>query len=104
MWLEKCKKNVFLGHRRFLPSNHQYRGWKKAFNGNSEQRRAPVALTGDQMFEKMKDMDNIFGKPFAGELVTSGWKKKSIFFELPYWKSLYVRHFLDVMHIEKNKI
>ena len=23
-------------------------------------------------------------------------------FELPYWKSLYVRHFLDVMHIEKN--
>lgn len=24
------------------------------------------------------------------------------FFELPYWKSLYVRHFLDVMHIEKN--
>ncbi|GAU18203.1 hypothetical protein TSUD_26670 [Trifolium subterraneum] len=47
-------------------------------------------------------MSNKFGKPFADELVTGGWKKKSIFFELPYWKSLYVRHFLDVMHIEKN--
>lgn len=30
------------------------------------------------------------------------WKKKSIFFELEYWEKLYVRHCLDVMHIEKN--
>jgi hypothetical protein len=28
--------------------------------------------------------------------------KKSIFFELPYWSSLLIRHNLDVMHIEKN--
>ncbi|KAI5388928.1 hypothetical protein KIW84_074549 [Lathyrus oleraceus] len=47
-------------------------------------------------------MDTQFGKPFAQTLVKSGWKKRSVFFELPYWKSLYVRHFLDVMHIEKN--
>ena len=43
-----------------------------------------------------------FGKPFAYKVVKGGWKKRSIFFEFPYWKSLYVRHFLDVMHIEKN--
>ncbi|XP_077247212.1 uncharacterized protein LOC143886926 [Tasmannia lanceolata] len=30
------------------------------------------------------------------------WKKKSIFFSLPYWESLLLRHNLDVMHIEKN--
>ncbi|KAI5350682.1 hypothetical protein L3X38_003573 [Prunus dulcis] len=30
------------------------------------------------------------------------WKKKSIFFDLEYWKYLLVRHALDVMHIEKN--
>jgi hypothetical protein len=29
-------------------------------------------------------------------------KKKSIFFELPYWKHNKLRHNLDVMHIEKN--
>ncbi|KAL5580207.1 hypothetical protein UlMin_012649 [Ulmus minor] len=29
-------------------------------------------------------------------------EKKSIFFDLPYWKDLYVLHNLDVMHIEKN--
>ena len=30
------------------------------------------------------------------------WHKKSIFWELPYWKDLLLRHNLDVMHIEKN--
>ena len=30
------------------------------------------------------------------------WKKKNIFFQLPYWKTLILRHNLDVMHIEKN--
>ncbi|XP_077232589.1 uncharacterized protein LOC143869927 [Tasmannia lanceolata] len=32
----------------------------------------------------------------------SPWKKKSIFFELPYWKTLLLPHNLDVMHIERN--
>ena len=31
-----------------------------------------------------------------------GGRKGQFVFEFPYWKSLYVRHFLDVMHIEKN--
>ncbi|KAJ9542610.1 hypothetical protein OSB04_029116 [Centaurea solstitialis] len=30
------------------------------------------------------------------------WKKKSIFWDLPYCEDLSVRHCLDVMHIEKN--
>ena len=30
------------------------------------------------------------------------WKKNSIFWTLPYWRDLQVRHCLDVMHIEKN--
>jgi hypothetical protein len=30
------------------------------------------------------------------------WKKQSIFWELPYQKDLYVRHLIDVMHVEKN--
>src|SRR4051812_25815311 len=100
--LELCQKNVFLGHCRFLNSNHHYRGWRKAFNEKAEHGTAPPFLLGDQIFEKVKDVSTQFGKPFAHSLVKGGWKKKSIFFELPYCKSLYVRHFLDVMHIEKN--
>ena len=30
------------------------------------------------------------------------WKKESSFFHLPYWKHLVVRHYLNVMHAEKN--
>ncbi|KAL0378814.1 UNVERIFIED_CONTAM: hypothetical protein Sradi_3186900 [Sesamum radiatum] len=30
------------------------------------------------------------------------WTKKSIFWDLPYWSMLLIRHNLDVMHIEKN--
>ncbi|CAK8566392.1 unnamed protein product [Lathyrus sativus] len=100
--LDHCMKNVFLGHRRFLNTNHRFRKWGKAFNGESEEKRAPVPLMGDQLYQKVKLLSTNFGKPFSSELATGGWKKKSIFFELPYWKSLYVRHFLDVMHIEKN--
>ncbi|KAL3685344.1 hypothetical protein R1sor_003366 [Riccia sorocarpa] len=31
-----------------------------------------------------------------------GVKRKSIFFDLPYWKELKIRHVIDVMHTEKN--
>ncbi|KAK9943177.1 hypothetical protein M0R45_008795 [Rubus argutus] len=34
--------------------------------------------------------------------LTIRWKKKSIFFELPYWQHLLLSHNLDMMHIEKN--
>ena len=30
------------------------------------------------------------------------WKKKSIFWDFPYWSTNLIRHNLDVMHIEKN--
>ncbi|MCH83375.1 hypothetical protein A2U01_0004194, partial [Trifolium medium] len=30
------------------------------------------------------------------------WKKKSIFWDLPYWQHNHIRHCLDMMHIEKN--
>jgi hypothetical protein len=34
---------------------------------------------------------------------TSGFlKKRLIFWNLPYWKDLMVRHAIDVMHVEKN--
>ena len=34
--------------------------------------------------------------------MTNIWNKKSIFFDLPYWSRLEVRHCIDVMHVEKN--
>ncbi|KAL4580977.1 hypothetical protein LXL04_017183 [Taraxacum kok-saghyz] len=35
---------------------------------------------------------------------THHWVKRSIFWELPYWRKLLIRPNLDVMHIEKNRL
>ncbi|GKV33217.1 hypothetical protein SLEP1_g41749 [Rubroshorea leprosula] len=39
---------------------------------------------------------------FPGFGVFHNWVKRNIFWELPYWKDLLIRHNLDVMHCEKN--
>ena len=101
IYLPGSHKNVFLGHRRFLPPNHRYRRLRKAFNGCSEEERAPSPLRGEEVFEIVKDMNVKFGKLSKNDDL-DGFKKRSIFFYLPYWKDLEVRHCLDVMHIEKN--
>ncbi|XP_035546653.1 uncharacterized protein LOC118348671 [Juglans regia] len=56
--------------------------------------------------EQLHEVSNVqFGKStkkrkrMPNEL---NWTKKCIFFELPYWLDLGLRHNLDVMHIEKN--
>ena len=70
---------------------------------------APEPLTGVQVKEQFAYFDQtIFGKKtrkrkqHEEENRWHNWRKKSIFFELPYWESLLIRHNLDVMHIEKN--
>nr|GEW03445.1 hypothetical protein [Tanacetum cinerariifolium] len=35
-------------------------------------------------------------------IVEKNWSKQSIFYELPYWSSLPLKHNLDAMHIQKN--
>ena len=42
------------------------------------------------------------GKKRKREADELNWRKKSIFWELPYWSSLLLRHNLDVMHVEKK--
>jgi hypothetical protein len=68
-----------------------------------------VPLTGDQVLQQFESFDQPkFGtaskkrKQREEDNRLHNWRKKSIFFQLPYWKNLLVRHNLDVMHIEKN--
>ena len=58
--------------------------------------------SGDEILEKMQKLDVKLGKLNAKNVPSTRHKKLSIFFDLPYWRTLHVRHFLDVMHIEKN--
>ena len=105
--LKHGKKNSYTGHRRFLPCNHPFRKQKKAFNGKQEFSSPPQPLSGEEILRKIDVISNSWGKNknSRGKLnvnTTNCWKKKSIFFDLEYWKYLHVRHSLDVMHIEKN--
>ena len=55
--LEKCKKIVYLGHRRFLPKGHAVRKKGKHFKGEADHRPHPVLPTGDAVFGLVKDLD-----------------------------------------------
>ncbi|CAL9018215.1 unnamed protein product, partial [Prunus brigantina] len=88
--LKNGHKICYIGHRKWLPINHPYRRQRAAFNGKPEYGTPPEPLTGEEVLHMVEDGNRVC------------WKKKSIFFDLEYWKYLPVRHALDVMHIEKN--
>ena len=65
--------------------------------------------TGADVHDMVKDLKVVFGKGPGGQPIPNDadgcspmWKKKSIFWDLPYWKDLEVRSAIDVMHVTKN--
>jgi len=97
-----------MGHRRFLPVRHQVRRKGKHFKGQADHRTKPKHCTGSDVLEMVKDLEVVFGKGPGSQPISSEnglapmWKKKSIFWELPYWEVLDVCHAIDVMHLTKN--
>jgi len=72
-----------------MKRNHPYRRLKKVFNGSQED-------------NQVYNVNVTFGNTQKKNIVKNIWKKKSIFFELPYWSKLDVRYCIYVMHVEKN--
>ncbi|XP_073051353.1 uncharacterized protein [Primulina eburnea] len=107
----KCIKSkiAYVGHRRFLPLNDPMRR-SKQFDGNVETRSPPKELTATDILAQLEHVHvGLSGKhkQYGGikckrSIIELNWSKKSIFFQLEYWKYLPLRHNLDVMHIEKN--
>ncbi|XP_056695732.1 uncharacterized protein [Spinacia oleracea] len=103
-WLSASKKTVYYDHRLFLPEEHEYRKLKKAFTGEKIFESRPSVSTGEEVFEKVKNIQITFGKLKKNKdaLPKHGYKMCLVFWRLPYWRFLFVRHSLDLMHIEKN--
>ncbi|GJY24756.1 transposon, En/Spm-like protein [Tanacetum coccineum] len=141
-WLKHGRKFCYMGHRRWLEENHNYRLQKDRFDGTLEKEGPPTQLTGSDILKQVsgsrfkygkldnsskkrtrdgaccsadthlhtmdatneesafEDTENDIEEDIDGEHQL--WKKKSVFFELPYWEYNLLRHNLDVMHIEKN--
>lgn len=87
-------------HRRFLPLNHPWRKNRKAFDNTHEKKVAPRRPSGEEVINELHGLEK--KKRILGFGKTHNGNKHSIFFQLPYWKTLLLRHNLDVMHIEKN--
>ncbi|CAA7049001.1 unnamed protein product [Microthlaspi erraticum] len=105
------KTSWFDCHRRFLPSNHEYRESTTKFTKNKTVWDGPPPeLDGKYMLDQLSDfdVDRTTDCGGSGHVRVKGcgefhnWHKKSIFWDLPYWKDQLLRHNLDVMHIEKN--
>ncbi|XP_010424405.1 PREDICTED: uncharacterized protein LOC104709502 [Camelina sativa] len=107
-WLFDC-------HRRFLPLHHPYRKIKKLFRKNKVVYVSPPTyVSGNDLFEQIdyygaQETCKCGGNYHTPANMPEGygadhnWHKKSIFWELPYWKDLLLRHNLDMMYIE-NKL
>ena len=96
-WTKRLKhgrKSCFMGHRRFLSPDHEFRNDASSFDGTTEHRTEPKTY---------------YGRPVLDDIAAIGdfkksktYKGKSSLFTLPYWDTNLLRHNLDVMHIEKN--
>ena len=94
-----------------MDSDHKFRKQKQSFDGYIDTRLAPITVSGGEiMLQTNVVVDHVFGKKIVnlpnkrkrGEEALTVWKKRSIFFTLPYWEDHVLHHNLDMMHIEKN--
>jgi hypothetical protein len=109
MLTNRGKASFFYCHRHFLPTNHKYRKNRKDFFvGRFEKNVAPQRLSGEELHDVVSEYGDIvfsflYGKQnFPSFGLTNKWVKRSIFWELPYWKTNLLCYNLDVIHIEKN--
>ena len=101
------KMSWFDCHRCFLPRSHVFRRNRSAFmKGRTVHSQPPQRLPPEMEWEKVRHFPKVVDDPgvqiegFSQNV--HNWTKKSIFWDLPYWKNQLLRHNLDVMHIEKN--
>ncbi|XP_022143595.1 uncharacterized protein LOC111013454 [Momordica charantia] len=93
----------YMGHRRFLPLDYERRLQPELFDGHIEEELRLEQLSGSDILEQVNQFEEyIFGNSVKERKRAKNWLKKSLFFELPYWGTLMLRHNLDVMHIERN--
>ncbi|KAL0293325.1 UNVERIFIED_CONTAM: hypothetical protein Sradi_6944600, partial [Sesamum radiatum] len=111
-WLDNGHKYCYTCHRRFLPRGHKLRRDKVSFDGTIEMEIKKASTTVTDIISELDSVATEYKKEdlrkrrraeYEKESEEHIWKKKSIFFELPYWSDNLIRHNLDVMHIEKNK-
>ena len=111
---KNLKKNIYLGHRRYLPPGHILRSKVQArnFNGKVENGQCPQRMnpmdwyrkwtTGSLIEAELTSNINEDDDCHNAGNITSMSTSISIWYTLEYWKNLKITHLLDPMHIFKN--
>ena len=86
-------KIYFKDHRRFLPANHSWRTrYNQYFDGKFDRHPPPKELSGEKVLEQLEVIENIRFEKISSTRKRKrteaelNWMKRSIFFELSYWK------------------
>ena len=91
-------------------------GWFQSLLSTTQQKSEacekdirPIIRTGNKLLEELERFGFLLvfeddASEYNGKIsqYCVGWKKRSIFWDLPYWRTNMIRHTLDVKHIEKN--
>jgi hypothetical protein len=98
-------------HHRFLPPKHRYHQWRTSFDGTIENGETLKRRDGKFVFEMVKNINVIFGKPLKGKRKRkksekppkdSPFKKQSIFFRyLPYWEEFDIGYAIDTITVRR---
>ncbi|GJU31943.1 uncharacterized protein Tco_1175532 [Tanacetum coccineum] len=106
-------KIAYVGHRRFLRTQHPQRNKFKEYYGSKEPTPKPrkfseleIQLQISKVLKRRpgKHPDIAKKNPKPNREIELNWSKRSIFWDLEYWPFLKLKHNLDVMHIEKNAL
>lgn len=62
----KKTKMCYMGHRRWLPTNHRYRRQKIQFDGSIDMELAPETTDGTAILEMLEGKKFVFGKKGKG--------------------------------------
>ena len=92
----KCgSKKCYMCHRRWLPQDHVWCQERELFNGTEEHKLATEEMSRDQLLQQLIHVENVQFRKYSGnkrkqrtsgvDINESNWRKKSIFFKLPYW-------------------
>ncbi|WVZ21047.1 hypothetical protein V8G54_008369 [Vigna mungo] len=96
---------LYHGRKNSWFDSHRRRNRNAFKKGEVEMDDAPSYLRGAEVWNRIKGYPKIIengATRIDGYGEWHNWTKRSIFWDLPYWKDNLLRHNLDFMHIEKN--
>jgi hypothetical protein len=67
IYIPSSSKLIYMRHHRFLPHKHKYHQWRTRFDDTIKNEEVSKHQSGKFVFEMIKNINVVFGKPVKGE-------------------------------------